>query len=81
MFEMQLTELNQLDYLILPEHRAARPEWRSERGWEKARHQSMKQHIGATDVVYYIGAELGEFPALCAKWGAALVLIEPNHYA
>jgi FkbM family methyltransferase len=41
----------------------------------------MHEHIGKDDVVYYVGAELGEFPALLQKWGAEVVLIEPNHSA
>lgn len=66
--------------LILPEHRANRPEWTTT-GWEKPRLQSMHQHIGKGDVVYYVGAELGEMSALCASWGAEVVLFEPNWMA
>lgn len=65
----------------LPEHRADRPEWFTEKGWERARLDSMYKHIKKDDVVYYVGAELGEMPALCQKWGAEVVLFEPNHSA
>lgn len=65
----------------MPEHRAARDEWYSENGWERARLDSMHEHLGKGDVVYYVGAELGEMPALCQMWGAEVVLFEPNHTA
>lgn len=78
MLSLVKTTLNGLDELYLLPDRADRQEWRSTLGWEKARHQSMKQHITARDVVYYAGAEEGEFPALCAKWGAHVTLFEPN---
>ena len=67
--------------LILPEHRAARPEWHNDEGWERARLDSMHDNIGKGDVVYYVGAELGEMSALCAKWGAEVVNFEPNRTA
>ena len=38
----------------------------------------MSKHIGKGDVVYYVGAELGEMSALCASWGAEVVNFEPN---
>jgi FkbM family methyltransferase len=38
----------------------------------------MHNNIGKDDVVYYVGAEEGEFPALCQMWGAKVVLFEPN---
>ena len=64
--------------ILLPDHRAARPEWTSETGWEKAR----LDHINATtklgDIVYYVGAEEGDMCGLLAKWGAKLVMFEPN---
>ena len=81
MIEMIQAKLNGNWELILPEHRAARPEWTSELGWERARLDSMYKHIGKTDVVYYCGVELGEMSALCELWGAKTVLFEPNHSA
>ena len=68
---------NQFD-IVLPKHRAERPEWFREEGWEKKRLQSMYKHIGSGDVVYYIGAEEGEMPALCQMWGAKVIMFEPN---
>jgi FkbM family methyltransferase len=72
------TLLNGEYILILPEHRAERPEWHNKDGWEKARLKSMSENIGEGDVVYYVGSELGEMSALCAKWGAEVVNFEPN---
>jgi len=62
----------------IPDHRAARPDWYTDEGWEKPRLQSMHQHIGKGDVIYYVGAEEGEMPALCAMWGADVLMFEPN---
>ncbi len=79
--KMVKTLLNGKYELILPEHRAAREEWHNEKGWEKARLDSMHDNIGKGDVVYYVGAELGEMAALCQVWGADVVMFEPNHSA
>ena len=78
MTEMIKTILNGEFEIVIPKHRADRPEWHSEAGWEKLRLKSMNEHIGKKDVVYYVGAEEGEFPALCQMWGAEVVLFEPN---
>jgi len=76
--EMIKTILNGEFEIVLPKHRADRPEWHSEKGWERLRLKSMSERIGKGDVVYYVGAEEGEFPALCQMWGAEVVLFEPN---
>lgn len=78
MTEMISAKLNGKFEMNLPKHRADRPEWYMENGWEKARLESMYDHIGSGDVVYYVGAEEGEMPALCQIWGAETVLFEPN---
>jgi FkbM family methyltransferase len=78
MTEMIKTILNGEFEMTLPKHRADRPEWYQPHGWEKLRLKSMSDHIGNNDVVYYVGAEEGEFPALCQMWGAEVVLFEPN---
>lgn len=71
--------LNGKYQLTIPDHRAARPEWQPENGcWEGARTEAMHDRIGSGDTVYYVGAEEGEFPALCQVWGADTVLVEPN---
>lgn len=76
---MVKTKINGRWDILLPEHRAARPEWKLENGgWEKARLDSMHKHIGKGDVVFYVGSEEGEFPALCQMWGAKVILFEPN---
>ena len=64
--------------LILPKHRADRPEWYTEEGWEKKRIDSMFETVNEGDVVFYVGVEEGDIAALLAKWGAQLVLFEPN---
>lgn len=46
--------------------------------WEKERFASMRKYIGKHDVVYYIGAEQGEIPALLQKWKAKVLVFEPN---
>lgn len=79
MIKLVKAKLNQRWELILPEHRADRPEWKELDGWEGPRLLSMSKNIGKGDVVYYVGAELGEMSALCAKWGADTVLFEPNY--
>jgi FkbM family methyltransferase len=78
---MVKTKLNGEYEMYLPEHRASRPEWHTDGGWERARLASMHQNIGKGDVVYYVGAELGEMAALCAIWGAEVVNFEPNYSA
>lgn len=78
---MVKTKLNGEYEMYLPEHRANRLEWHSEGGWERARLASMHKNIGKGDVVYYVGAELGEMAALCAMWGAEVVNFEPNFSA
>lgn len=62
----------------LPEHRAARPEWTSDDGWERARLNHMHSTIKPGDIVYYVGAEEGDMCGLLAQWGANLVMFEPN---
>lgn len=78
MTEMVKAKLNGKYEIILPKHRAARPEWYTETGWERTRLDSMHEHIGKGDVVYYVGAEEGDMAALCQIWGAELLLVEPN---
>lgn len=64
----------------LPDHRAERPNWYTEQGWEKPRLEKLHDIIKSQKepVVYYVGAEEGEMPALCQMWGARVILFEPN---
>ena len=78
MTEMIKATINGEFEIILPKHRADRPDWYQPHGWEKLRLKSMHENISNGDVVYYVGAEEGEFPALCQMWGAEVVLFEPN---
>jgi FkbM family methyltransferase len=83
------TLINDRWELSLPPHRAVRPEWPV---WEKERLAAMHDVIAAMaaqvapdgprdrpPVVYDIGAEEGDLPALWATWGARVVLFEPDH--
>lgn len=79
MTEMVPIKLNGKYQLTIPDHRACRPEWQPENGcWEGPRTEAMHDLIVPGDVVYYVGAEEGEFPALCETWGAKTYLLEPN---
>ena len=72
---MKNTVINGRWELLLPEHRADRHEWP---WWEATRLAAMHHFIKPGDVVWDIGAEEGDFPALFASWGARVVLVEPN---
>lgn len=61
--------------LLLPEHRAVRPEWPH---WEKERLDAMHKAIRPTDTVAYIGVEEGDLAALVSTWCARIHLFEPN---
>jgi FkbM family methyltransferase len=62
--------------LLLPDHRADRPEWY---WWEAERLAHMHHFLGdGGHVVFDIGSEEGDFPALWATWGNDAVLLEPN---
>ena len=78
MTEMVKTVLNGLFEITLPKHRADRPEWYTENGWEKKRLMSMYNNIFDNDVMYYVGGEEGEMVALCQMWGAEVIIFEPN---
>ena len=78
MTEMVKAIINGEFEITLPKHRADRPDWYQPQGWEKPRLKSMHNNISKGDVVYYVGAEEGEMPALCQMWGAEVVLFEPN---
>lgn len=78
MLHMKKVKINGEYEIILPEHRANRPEWFSEMGWEKKRLQSMKEHLNDKDIMFYVGNEEGDMSALLAMWGVKLGLFEPN---
>ncbi|MET8648430.1 FkbM family methyltransferase [Nocardia aurea] len=62
--------------ILLPEHRAARPEWVT--GWERERLDHMHSTTKPGDRVLYVGAEESEMCALLQMWGASVFLVEPN---
>jgi hypothetical protein len=78
MAEMVPAVLNGKFSIVLPKHRADRPEWYTEKGWEKKRLESMHQYLMEGDTIFYVGSEEGEMPALCQMWGAEVVMFEPN---
>lgn len=80
MAEMVRAKLNGAYDIILPKHRAERPEWYTDKGWEKKRLKRLRQEIQnqKNSVVYYVGAEEGEMCALAAIWGAKVLMFEPN---
>lgn len=80
MAKMIPTKINGKWDIILPEHRAGRKEWFTDEGWERARLDKMHEVIKSMDspVVYYVGSEEAEMPALCQMWGAKVALFEPN---
>lgn len=69
------TEINKKWELYLPEHRANRAEWPT---WESERLESMFLRLSKKDTIVYVGAEEGDMCALCALWGAKIIMIEPN---
>lgn len=75
---MVKAKLNGEFEIILPKHRADRPEWYTDAGWEKTRLSHMHTTTKPGDIVYYIGAEEGDMCGLLASWGAKLVMFEPN---
>lgn len=70
------TVINGAWTLLLPEHRALRPEWAT--GWEPERLASMHAELAPGDLIVDVGAEEGDFPALWSSWGCEVVLVEPN---
>lgn len=79
-----MVKLNGRWPLIIPEHRAVRPEWSMLDGWEGERllaiHRAITDDVGnwKQPLVYYVGAEEGDMCGLIASWGARLVMFEPN---
>lgn len=69
------TLINERWELLLPEHRAALESWPT---WEEERLASMWTNLEPGDLVFDIGAEEGDLPALWASWGCEVVLVEPN---
>lgn len=80
--EMVKSTLNGEYEIIIPKHRADRPDWYTKEGWEKPRLAALKDAIQTKfshdPVIYYVGAEEGEMPALCQMWGGKVVMFEPN---
>ena len=75
---MQNVKINGKWEILLPEHRAARPEWYTDKGWERERLDSMHDNLSKEDLLFYIGAEEGDMAGLCALWGVKVGLFEPN---
>ncbi len=60
------TTINGSWELLLPQHRAERPEWQT--GWERERLASMHANLRPGDVVVDVGTEEGDISALLAQW-------------
>ena len=77
-----------VDALIHQEWTLSLPHFRADRGiirgkpgwdiWEYERIQNMSKNVGPGDVVYDIGAEEGDMPALWHLWGADVLMVEPT---
>lgn len=80
--KLKYTEINGKYDLLLPEHRANRPEWAIKNGgWEVERIESMLGDLKEGDTVFDIGTEEGDISALLAKKvgrSGEIVLVEPN---
>lgn len=75
---MKLVKINGEYDIWLPEHRANRPEWFAETGWEKIRLDSITHIVDPEDIFYYIGNEEGDCAAIVAMCGCKMILAEPN---
>ena len=75
----EFVKINGKYKLNLLKHRA--DFYKTHPDWEKERLNSIHKHISKHDIVYYVGAEQGEMPALIAKWGAEVCVFEPNYSA
>lgn len=66
--------------LILPEYRAARPEWLIENGgWEVERINEMVDLLTPNDILFDCGTEAGDISALLVKEsGCKICMFEPN---
>lgn len=75
---LMLTTVNGQWEVVLPPHRAVRPEWQT--GWERERLDSMHRELSRLDrpVVFDVGTEEGDLSVLYATWGCRVVLVEPN---
>lgn len=75
---MKNTRVNGQWDIILPDHRADRPEWQT--GWERERLDALHAEITRQDnpVVYDIGTEEGDMTGLYSMWGADVHAFEPN---
>jgi len=82
MTDMVMTTLNGSWDIILPEHRAARPEWTT--GWERERLDALAGEVDCQldnkiiPIVYDIGTEEGDVTGLYSQWGAEVHVFEPN---
>lgn len=72
------TRINGRWTLLLPRHRAERPEWSAPLGWERERINSMALNLAPGDTLVDVGAEEGDMSGLFASWGCRLILAEPN---
>jgi FkbM family methyltransferase len=74
--KMRETLINGTWKIILPDHRADRPEWKT--GWEVKRIASMMDNLKKGDLVLDIGTEEGDISALLAQKCENIIMFEPN---
>ena len=77
---MNLVKVNDRWPLYVSDRKYA-TDWKPPSTWEHERLATMFERIEPGDVVYDVGSEEGEFPALFGTWGAEVVLIEPSPFA
>ena len=70
------TKINKKYEMLLPRYRA---QWYRDNLWEEIRTDSILNTLKADDVVYYVGAEVGDLPALIKlHTGCKMAMFEPN---
>lgn len=72
------TRIGDHSELQLPRHRVEALDWST---WEREHIESMRANLRPGDVVYDVGSEEGDMPALWRSWDCNVALIEPSpHY-
>lgn len=73
--KLSTVKINDRWPLVLPHYRTTLQDWKD---WESERLDSMHKNIKKGDVLFDIGAEQGDLPALFVTWGAEVIPFEPN---
>lgn len=78
MVEMVKIKANGKWDIILPKHRAERPEWHTEKGWERDRLDAINRLSNPGELIIDVGSEEADMAGLFALWKLDVFLIEPN---